>query len=33
MLFTRRIDWFDPQRHPMNEFFLVGLIGFAVKPG
>ncbi|HSD34757.1 MAG TPA: hypothetical protein VLE26_05000 [Alphaproteobacteria bacterium] len=33
MLFTRRIDWFDPQRQPMNELFLVGLIGFAVKPG
>ena len=33
MLFTRRIDWFDPQRQPMNEFFLVGLICFAVRPG
>jgi hypothetical protein len=30
MLFTRRIDWLNPQRQPMNEFFLVGSISFAI---
>ena len=31
MLFTRRIDWLNPQRQPMNEFVLVGSISFAIK--
>jgi hypothetical protein len=31
ILFTRRIDWLGPQRQPMNEFFFVGYISFAVK--